>query len=392
MAGSEQELRKEAVRRRLAGESAVEVGRGLGRSTRWVQKWVRRHDPTHADWAKGTKRGPQRAANRTAESVEAQVLGVRERLAERSRPRRRKPKGIPYPQAAAEVVGDLHEADLVGPRYLDGGVRFYALNTVDLAPRRAGIEIVGDKSDHAVAGALVALWQRLGVPVRAKFDNGGPFIGARGLGLDARLCLHNGVTPVFIPVGEPWRNGVVERFNDTFDKRFFRTERFSSRAALEQRALAFERFHNAHHRYAAIGGHTPTRARTSASCAGPRRSKSFPTAGQRRDASSSSASFAPTASCASCVAPSRCRPGPSTSTSPPCSTSRSRPPRATFGCSAKASSWLPRASPSGGGAERARRLCARLRLASRRRRASDVGNETLAVNQPLPTRTKCWRL
>ena len=178
-------------------------------------------------------------------------------VTERSRRRRRQPKGIPYPQAAAELVGDLHEADLVGPRYLDGGVRFYALNTVDLAPRRAGIEIVTDKSDHAVAGALVALWQRLGVPLRAKLDNGGPFIGARGLGLVARLCLHNGVTPVFIPAGEPWRNGVVERFNDTFDKRFLRTERFPSRAALEQRALAFERFHNAHHRYAAIGGDTP---------------------------------------------------------------------------------------------------------------------------------------
>ena len=89
-------------------------------------------------------------------------------VTERSRRRRRQPKGIPYPQAAAELVGDLHEADLVGPRYLDGGVRFYALHTVDLAPRRAGIEIVTDKSDHAVAGALVALWQQLGVPLRAK--------------------------------------------------------------------------------------------------------------------------------------------------------------------------------------------------------------------------------
>jgi len=296
MARSEQELRREAVRRRLAGEPAVEVGQALGRSARWVQKWVARHDPTHPDWAQGTKRGPERAGNRTAESVEAQVLGVRGRLAEhpwaqigapaiaweleklgasvppertiervlkrsgvteRSRGRRRQPKGVPYPQAPAEIVGDLHEADLVGPRYLDGGVRFYALNAVDLAPRRAGIEIVTDKSDHAVAGGLVALWQRLGVPLKAKFDNGGPFIGARGLGLVARLCLHNGVTPVFIPAGEPWRNGVVERFNDTFDKRFFRTERFPSRDALERRALAFERFHNAHHRYAAIGGHTP---------------------------------------------------------------------------------------------------------------------------------------
>ena len=276
MGRTEEGLRKEAVRRRLAGESAAGIGRSLGRSTRWVQKWVGRHDPSDPDWARGVKRGPSRPPNRTAEEVEAQVLAVRARLAEhpwsqvgapaiawelaklgaqappprtterilersgvtaRSRGRRRAPKGVPYPELACEHPGDLHEADLVGPRYLDGGLRFYALNAVDLAPRRAAIEIISDKSDQAVAGGLHALWERLGVPLRAKFDNGGPFIGARGLGLVARLCLHNDVIPVFIPAGEPWRNGVVEHFNDTFDKRFFRTERFGGLPHLGERTL-----------------------------------------------------------------------------------------------------------------------------------------------------------
>lgn len=44
----------------------------------------------------------------------------------RSRDRRRQARGVPYPQLHAEQVGDVHEADLVGPRYLAGGVRFYA--------------------------------------------------------------------------------------------------------------------------------------------------------------------------------------------------------------------------------------------------------------------------
>lgn len=315
MARSERDLRREAVRRRLGGESAAEIGRALGRSARWVQKWVGRHDPADPGWAEGARRGPERASNRTAELVEARVLAVRARLAEhpwaqvgapaiaweldkldaevppartierileragvteRGRGRRRQPKGVPYPQIEVQAAGEVHEADLVGPRYLDGGVRFYALNTVDLAPRRAGIEIVTDKSDQAVAGGLVALWRRLGVPLRAKFDNGGPFIGARGLGLVARVCLHNGVTPVYIPAGEPWRNGTVERFNDTFDKRFFRAERFSSRAALEQRALAFERFHNAHHRYAATGGRTPDEHAATAALRPPRELDELP--------------------------------------------------------------------------------------------------------------------
>jgi len=31
---------------------------------------------------------------------------------------------------------------------------------------------------------------------------------------------------VFIPIGEPWRNGVVESFNDTYNRRFFRRQWF----------------------------------------------------------------------------------------------------------------------------------------------------------------------
>jgi putative transposase len=296
MAKTEQDLRKEAVRRRLGGESAAAIAQTLGRSTRWVQKWTSRYDPEVGDWAQGAKRGPKRAGNRTTEQVEAQVLAVRKKLAEhpwaqigapaiawelsklgakvppqrtierilqragataRSRDRRRQPKGVPYPQLHAEQVGDVHEADLVGPRYLAGGVRFYALNAVDIAPRRAASEIVAERSDETVSAALLALWCRLGVPVRLQLDNGGPFIGARSLGLVARLCLHNSVTPVFIPAGEPWRNGVIERFNDTWDKRFFRSERFACTADLAERARSFERFHNANHRYAAIRGRTP---------------------------------------------------------------------------------------------------------------------------------------
>jgi len=210
MARSEQDLRKEAVRRRLGGESAAQIAQTLGRSTRWVQKWVSRYSPDQEGWARGAKRGPERAGNRTAEQVEAQVLAVRKRLAEhpwaqigapaiawelsklgtevppertiehilkragvttRRRDRARRPKGVPYPELRAERVGEVHEADLVGPRYLDGGIRFYALNAVDLAPRRVASEIVSNRSDEAVSAGLLALWLRLGVPIRLQWKS-----------------------------------------------------------------------------------------------------------------------------------------------------------------------------------------------------------------------------
>lgn len=296
MAGSEQDLRTEAVRRRLTGESPEAIARSLGRSTRWVQKWVGRHQAGGQGWSAGQKRGPRLAANRAPAELERQVIAVRERLAAnpwaqvgadaiawelekvgveppprrtlerivarsgatRQHGRARRPsKGVPYPAAGVERRGDLYEADLVGPRHLGGGVRFYALNAIDLASHRCGIEIVENSSDQCVAGALVALWGRLGLPARQQFDNGGPFVAPKGLGLVVRLCLHQGVTPRFVPPSEPWRNGTVEHFNDTFDKRFFRQQRFGSLVHLRERALDFEAFHNANHRYRATNGRTP---------------------------------------------------------------------------------------------------------------------------------------
>ena len=80
MAGGEEELRREAVRRRLAGESPEEIARALGRTRQWVTKWVRRHEAGGEEWAAGAKRGPARAPRRTAAELEMQVLAVRERL------------------------------------------------------------------------------------------------------------------------------------------------------------------------------------------------------------------------------------------------------------------------------------------------------------------------
>ena len=76
------------------------------------------------------------------------------------------------------------------------------------------------------------------------------------------MCLRQGTTPVFIPPREPWRNGTIERFNDTFDQRFFRQERFTGVEHLTERAGAFERFHNPQHRYSATRGLAPDETST----------------------------------------------------------------------------------------------------------------------------------
>ncbi len=290
-------LRREAARRRLAGESPETIAADLGRTRQWVAKWAARYDPHDASWADGRSRAPKRVANRTSEDVEARVLAVRARLAENPwaqvgaeaiaweleklggpvlpvrtieeilaragvtrsgrASRRRTSKGLPYPAPAAKRPGDVVQADLVGPRHLDGGVRFHALTQIDVASHQAGVEIVTDRGDQRVLGALYALWERHGLPRRLQLDNGGPFVSPTGLGEVVRVCLHQQVTLVFIPPREPWRNGTIEHFNNTFQQRFFRQERFDGLPHLVERTMAFERFHNSQHRYKASGGRTP---------------------------------------------------------------------------------------------------------------------------------------
>ena len=198
------------------------------------------------------KLGAVAPPERTIERIVARAGATK-----RQRPGRRQSKGIPYPAPCARRAGDVVQVDLVGPRHLDGGVRFHALNQIDVASHHAGIEIVEDRGDERVLVALHAMWCRHGVPRRIQFDNGGPFVSPTGLGEVARVCLRQGTTPVFIPPREPWRNGTIERFNDTFDQRFFRQERFTGVEHLTERAGAFERFHNAQHRYSATRGLAP---------------------------------------------------------------------------------------------------------------------------------------
>ncbi|MCU0266724.1 MAG: hypothetical protein MUC45_11555 [Actinomycetia bacterium] len=301
----EAELRIEAVRRRLAGESAQSIATRLGRSSRWVRKWTARHAEEAASeetWAQGHSRAPLGCPTRTDEQVRRLIVEVRQRLtanprsqygalaiawelrklgvdpvpgpwtinrviaaAGLARPRRRvqgyQSRGVPYPQVPAQVQ-DLHQVDMIGPRHLEGAVRFSALNLVDVGSHSAGSVILPGPRPPLMAKALVEVWQRVGIPVRCQMDNHSTFRGgipphAHLFGPVVATCLDLDVVPRFIPLREPWRNGVVEHFNDVWDKSFYRTARFGSIDELTRENAAFEAFHNREHRYSAHRGKSP---------------------------------------------------------------------------------------------------------------------------------------
>ena len=132
---------------------------------------------------------------------------------------------------------------------------------IDLYSHRIHIEAQRTKQDKQVASSLLKCWKTMGIPDFLMLDNALNFRGSnrypRSPGLIIRLCLYYGVQPVFIPIGEPWRNGVIERFNDTYNKKFFRRQWFSSYAALKRQSKNFQRFHNKHHRYSCLKNKTP---------------------------------------------------------------------------------------------------------------------------------------
>lgn len=297
-----EEERRWAVARVQAGDPVTTVAAALGRSRDWVYRWVARahsgdptwtvdrsHRPTHLVQAtdpevveavrlvrlslynQGLLCGAQNIHWELAELSVAPLPSIRtinrilarEGLTHR-RTGRYVPKGKCYPALVASTTNQVHQLDYVGPCYLRGPVRFWSLNTVDVATARCATEPVASRAGQATVDALWATWQRLGFPTHVQADNEMVFYGSpahpRGMGLLIRLCLAQGIEPWFIPLAEPWRNGVVEKFNDHYRSKFLARVDVPEAAALRPAHLAFEHKHNSRYRYNKLGGQTPLTA------------------------------------------------------------------------------------------------------------------------------------
>ena len=287
-------LRQEAITRYHNGESATEICRSLGKSRQWLYKWLQRKEELSQDSS------PDRAHNRTSVEIEEAVIKARKGLQEnkyaqiganainhqlylqgisplpastikcilkREGLQQKKlpylPKGKAYPKMEAFFANSIHQADLVGPRYIKEDGRFYSLNVMDIDTHRIKLNPSRCKDDESVAEGLIKTWKKLGTPDFLQMDNELSFRGSNryphSLGLVLRLCLLLKIQPVFIPQGEPWRNGVIESFQDTFDKAFFRSQWFPSFKELCLEAPKFENYHNEYYIYSCLNGKTPNR-------------------------------------------------------------------------------------------------------------------------------------
>ena len=129
-----------------------------------------------------------------------------------------------YPKLEATIPNQIHQADFVGSCYLKGPIRFYSLNIVDVSTGRCGVQPLFSKSGQSMIDGFWDIWKRMGIPRNIQIDNEMVFYGSpthpRGMGPLIRLCLHYDIEPWFVSVSEPWRNGVVEKFNEHFEQKF----------------------------------------------------------------------------------------------------------------------------------------------------------------------------
>jgi len=242
--------------------SAKDVYKTLKRSEAWFYKWLKRYQMEGKDWAESRSRRPHNIPNKVDPSVEQTIVEIRKKLENQpyahigalniywhleqkgieppSFPaisriikrnnlvRKRKsyePKGISCPVIKAKRSNCVHQFDILGPRYLSNDGHFYSFNIIDAYDRRCSINLRRRQTRVDVIKSLIRCWQSMGRPIYLQMDNTQQMRNSarhpRAMSLVMRFCLKMEVQPVFIPFREPWRNWIIECFQNFFDKMFF---------------------------------------------------------------------------------------------------------------------------------------------------------------------------
>ena len=302
--------RQRAITLRLSGRPVQSICQALGRSQRWFNKWWRRYLGSGAEGLYDLTHATHHVAQRIAPELERTILSIRRRLQAHASPATRyrligapaivaelkaldirplpNPRTIervlqrngltaprvrlapllprqewPGPQARAS--NELHEVDLVGPVYLKGsGHRYYIWVGKDAFDGAVCLRLACSRRMDEVLWFLGECWKDLGRPEQVQFDNARELAGwgpaARTLSRVIRLCLRFGVSPLFIPEGEPQFNGSVENFNGWFQEPLFQ-QHFRRPGDLRRELARLQEAVNTQHVHPRLGGQTPAQHR-----------------------------------------------------------------------------------------------------------------------------------
>ncbi len=302
-------LTKEQLRRRAlefynSNWSVTEICKTLNCSRKWFYKWLNRSQSNDPQWFKEQSRRPRTKKKKIDNNTEQLVLETRKKLmstpfmqygpqaiyydikmknftpppvwsiarilkqnqvTHKKRIDRYEPKGKKYPYDGYLLSQQM---DFIGPRYIHGNagvIRYYFLSMICCDTHYALAAAVENQSSSNVCNNLIHFWKTAGKPDFLQMDNDGAFWGSlirpTALGKVIRLCLLNRVTPVFIPVREPWRNGIIEHFNNTMQSAVLNSGKFENIGQVQQAAEHFCQIHNQSHHYSCLDGLTPEQYR-----------------------------------------------------------------------------------------------------------------------------------
>lgn len=287
----EETLRRLAIWRFEQGDRPEEIWTRLGRSRRWFFKWLARYRGDGVDALVGRSRAHHSHPATTPEPIRAKVRTLREqhpswgertiarelrvapshatvgrilRSSGQTRPRReRLVPDVRYPRLQPAAALELLEYDFFGPRWIKGYGRVVGYHTIDVFSRSVCLGAAGTRDQATQIEYWWDLLERFGWPRVVQTDNefGIPNFGlAHGRPIFTRLTrffIALGIEHRFIPAGEPFRNGHIERFNRTYRYDFYDRERFRDLAHLRRRQRVFERFFNERRRHGGIGYTVP---------------------------------------------------------------------------------------------------------------------------------------
>lgn len=302
----EQELRQEAIRRRLEGQSRPTISKALRRSLSWVAKWWAeyRHNPK-TDFA-DPSRAPHTVSRCIPLAVARAVVNLRRTLEAARTPETKygfigarairtelerqhitplpslatiqrilmrhaltHPQGAGqdsayYPGIVAWTHNVLHATDII-IRYVQGGEAIHNFHTFDHYSHAAHLSQHADKTSATTGQHLLETWADLGLPLFQQFDNEDCFKGGhthpRVIGQVVRLCLFVGLAVVFIPQYEGERNYGVEGFHSLWCRGFWNREHFRNLAHVQREAPTFARWYHTRYAPPALGGKTPGQLR-----------------------------------------------------------------------------------------------------------------------------------
>jgi len=303
---TEQDIRREAIRRRLQGERPRDICRDLGRSPRWFDKWWTeyRRDP-HTDFA-DRSRAPHISPHQTPASVEQAIVTARQTLEAAATPDTRYGlMGVPavrghlvrlgieplpsdptiqrilarhglthpigagndsayYPWPIAWAVNAIHATDII-TRYVRGGEEIDNFHTIDLYSHAAHLTQHLDKSSATTCTHLLKTWANLGVPLMQQLDNEAAFCGGhthpRVIGRVVRLCLFCGIEVIFTPFYDAKRNYQIETFHSLWDASFWSRTEFTGLLHVQSETPLFVRWYHTLYRPPALHGKTPAQVR-----------------------------------------------------------------------------------------------------------------------------------